>query len=77
MDALLIGKTFKSRRVFLKIRQEDLAEMSGVSLKTIHFVENGTGNPSLATLIKIADIIGLEILVQIKTLNNGESGSIL
>jgi len=77
MNASKIGKVIRTRRVLLKIRQEDLAEMSGVALKTIHFVETGTGNPSLATLIKIADIIGLEILIQVKTLNNGEGGSIL
>lgn len=69
MDILQIGKTLKIRREFLNLRQEDLAEMSGVATKTIHIVEAGTGNPSLETIIKLAHILGLEITVQVKKTN--------
>lgn len=69
MNSLEISKTVRNRRESLKLRQEDLAEMSGVATKTIHSVEAGTNNPSLETLIKLADILGLEIVVQIKKIN--------
>jgi len=69
MDLLKIAKTIKSRRELLSLRQEDLAEMSGVATKTIHSVEAGTSNPSIKTLLKLADILGLEILLQVKRTN--------
>ena len=64
-----IAKIIRNRRDSLDLRQEDLAEMSGVATKTIHSVEAGTSNPSLETLMKLADILGLEIVVQVKKIN--------
>lgn len=64
-----IAKAFRSRRESLNLRQEDLAEMSGVATKTIHSVEAGSGNPSLQTLLKLAEVLGLEIVVQVKKIN--------
>ena len=58
--------TIAKRREFLKLRQEDLAEMSGVAIKTIHLIESGSGNPSITTLEKIVTVLGLELLLQIK-----------
>lgn len=71
MNLSEIAKTIRSRRESLHLRQEDLAEMSGVATKTIHSVETGSSNPSLETLLKLADILGLEIVVQIKRLIDG------
>lgn len=56
------------RREFLRLRQEDLAEMSGVAIKTIHSIETGSGNPSIGTLEKLAAVLGLELLLEIKKL---------
>ena len=64
-----IGKALKFRREFLSLRQEDLAEMSGVAVKTIHVVESGTGNPSLETITKLADVLGMELLLQVKKIS--------
>jgi len=64
-----IGKIINSRREFLNLRQEDLAEMSGIAIKTIHLIESGTGNPSMETLEKIATVLGMELLLQIKKVN--------
>lgn len=69
MDKTEIGHSIKARRESLRLRQEDLAEMSGVATKTIHLVEAGTGNPSIETLQKLAEILGLEILLQVKKIN--------
>jgi transcriptional regulator with XRE-family HTH domain len=64
-----IGKVISARREFLKLRQEDLAEMSGIAVKTIHNIESGAGNPSVETLGKIGNVLGLELIMQIKKMN--------
>lgn len=61
-----IAKDIKERRSQLGISQQDLAEISEVSLATIKDIERGKGNPSLTTLEKIADVLGMEIVLQIK-----------
>lgn len=61
-----IGRIIKERRGVLNITQEYLSDISGVGLRTIVLIENGKGNPSLATLSKIAEILGMEVTLQIK-----------
>jgi transcriptional regulator with XRE-family HTH domain len=58
--------TIKERRTILRLTQQDLAEMSGVGLRTLKEIESGKGNPSLAILNKIADILGMEVKLVIK-----------
>jgi DNA-binding XRE family transcriptional regulator len=53
-------------RQLLRLRQEDLSEMSGVAIKTIHLIEKGSGNPSIATMEKIATVLGLELMLQVR-----------
>lgn len=65
MTVLEIGYAIKFRREFLKLRQEDLAEMSGVTSRTIHVIENGIGNPSAKTLEKLATVLGMELVIQV------------
>ena len=59
-------QTFKERRAMLRVTQETLAELSGVGLRTLKQFERGKGNPTLQTLQKLADILGMEICLQIK-----------
>jgi transcriptional regulator with XRE-family HTH domain len=40
--------------------------MSGVGLRTLKQFESGKGNPTLSTLTKICDVLGIEIYVGIK-----------
>ena len=63
-----LGKKIKNRRKILKIRQEDLAEISEVALRTIVSIERGEGNPSLETLLKLADVLGMELQLNVKLL---------
>lgn len=58
--------TLKTRRLMLAVTQEHLAELSGVGLRTIKEIESGKGNPTFATLSKIAEVLGLEIKVEVK-----------
>ncbi len=59
-------ETIKERRHAMKVTQEILSEISGVGLRTLKQFESGKGNPTLATLVKLADALGLEITLQIK-----------
>lgn len=56
----------KGRRKILALSQNDLAEMAGVSLATIKDIERGNGNPSLSTVSRIVDVLGMEITYTIK-----------
>lgn len=71
-----IKETIKKRRSVLRITQQDLAELSGVSLRTIKDIESGNANPSLSILSKIADILGMEVILNVKDKINETSRSI-
>jgi transcriptional regulator with XRE-family HTH domain len=60
----------KERREMLKITQESLADLSGVGLRTIKQLEAGKANPTYRTLQEIADVLGLELVMQVKRLNS-------
>ena len=65
-DAINIGLSIRKRRELLGLLQSQLASISGVSTRTIQLVETGKANPSLDTLIKIADPLGLSIKLLLK-----------
>jgi transcriptional regulator with XRE-family HTH domain len=56
----------KERRRMLKVTQETLAELSGVGLRTLKQFESGKGNPTLQTLQKLTDVLGVEICLQVR-----------
>lgn len=56
----------KLRRETLSLTQQDLAEMSQVGLATIKDIERGKGNPALSTVMKILDVLGIEIEYRIR-----------
>ena len=66
----ILIKQLKERREMLKITQENLADLSGVGLRTIKQLEAGKANPTYRTLQEIADVLGLELVLQVKKLNN-------
>jgi len=59
-------KAVKERREELNVTQESLAELSGVGLRTLKQFESGKGNPTLLTLQKISDVLGLELCLKVK-----------
>jgi transcriptional regulator with XRE-family HTH domain len=61
-----LGALITSRRKILKIKQEDLSEITGVALRTIRDLEKGKANPSIRTLSSIMDTLGLEMIFQLK-----------
>lgn len=63
---MILSNTIKERRAKLKLSQADLAEMARVSLATVKDIERGKGNPSIQTIEKLLDILGLEIVYRIR-----------
>jgi transcriptional regulator with XRE-family HTH domain len=61
-----IGKQIKERRKVLRITQPDLAEMAGISINTLYKIERGQANPTVDILNKVADILGMEIKLEVK-----------
>lgn len=66
MNRKKLGQLLKSRRNELGINQIDLSEISGVALHTISDIESGKGNPTLQVINKICDILGMELMIQVK-----------
>ncbi|MCG8475913.1 MAG: helix-turn-helix domain-containing protein [Cytophagales bacterium] len=60
----------KTRREMLQVTQEDLADLSGVGLRTLKQLESGKGNPTVHTLEKLSDVLGLELKLVLKTKKN-------
>lgn len=61
-----LGEKLRQRRELLGLLQSQLAALSGVSARTIQLVEQGKGNPSLDTLLKLADTLGLRLELVLK-----------
>ena len=69
MHLMELIKIIKERREIMHVTQETLAELSGVGLRTIKQFESGKGNPTLLTIQKISDVLGLELCLQVKKMN--------
>lgn len=69
MNNQQIGKIIQERRDYLNLTQKDVAEMAGITFKSISEIELGIRNPSLNTLKSVLDVLGLDLSVQIKSMN--------
>lgn len=63
-----ISVRIESERLHQKITIEELSKKSGVSAKHISQIKTGKSNPTLKTLDKLANALGLEIDVTISEL---------
>lgn len=64
MEAL--GTQIKARRLALEIKQQELADLAGVSINTVVAIERGTGNPRIETLVAVCDVLGLQLVTKLK-----------
>jgi transcriptional regulator with XRE-family HTH domain len=69
MTSEKMGQQLRARRRFLRLRQRDVAELAGVTLRGLTDLENGRGNPTAKQLAKIADVLGLEFVLIEKSLH--------
>ena len=66
----IIGESFRNRRKELRITQPHLAELAQISVNTLYKIERGQGNPSLKVLNQIAEILGMELKLEVKKINS-------
>jgi transcriptional regulator with XRE-family HTH domain len=64
-----LGEIVKKRRKELKITQPLLAELANISTNTLYKLERGQGNPTLEVLGKLAEVLGLELTLDVKKNN--------
>jgi transcriptional regulator with XRE-family HTH domain len=64
MNSLEISIIIRKKRDQIGITQQDLADRSGIHLRSINNIEGGKSNPSLDTLLKIAEVLKLEVIVR-------------
>lgn len=53
-----IGRDIRRKRAAAGLSQGDLAEKAGLRSETISRLENGRGNPTVATIKKILRVLG-------------------
>ncbi|MGE3593479.1 MAG: helix-turn-helix domain-containing protein [Arcobacter sp.] len=56
-----IGKIIKKRRKELNLELKDLQDYSGINYASISDIENGKANPTIKTLEKLLDVLGMQI----------------
>ena len=66
MNKKELGLIIKKRRKLLNISQKELADISGVALRKLVDIENAKANPTMDTLLKIMDTLGLQFDVRAK-----------
>jgi len=76
MLAAGIGVSIRTRRKELGITQPHLAELAGVSTNTVYKLERGQSNPSLDILNKLAQVLGMELKLNVKNLPDETTNSI-
>lgn len=57
----------RARRTFLRLTQQDLADMAGVSERFVRFVEQGKPSVQLDSLVALLETLGLELQITART----------
>ena len=56
-----IGQVFAERRVTLRLTQETVADLAGVSRYSVQSLERGSGSTKIGSVLEIADVLGLHM----------------
>lgn len=65
-EFLRIGRAFADRRVALRLTQQSVADLAGVSRSTVQSLEQGLGS-TFASMLEIAAVLGLHVDVSVVT----------
>lgn len=60
-----LGTQIKERRKALKITQQELADLAGISINTVVTVERGQGDPKISTYLATCNVLGLKLTAQL------------
>ena len=56
-----LGRALAERRISLRLTQQTVADLAGVSRSTVQSLERGSGAIKLASVVEIADVLGLRV----------------
>jgi len=62
-DLARIGQVFAERRVALRLTQQTLADLAGVSRYSVQSLEGGSGSTKIGSVLEIAGVLGLRLEV--------------
>ena len=65
LTKIKIGKIIKKRRQELNLELKDLQDYSGVNYASISDIENGKANPTIKTVEKLLDALGMQINIEV------------
>jgi HTH-type transcriptional regulator / antitoxin HipB len=60
----VLGDVVRQRREELGLRQDELADLAGVSTRFVHTLEAGKPTVQLDRVAAVLDVLGLELAVQ-------------
>lgn len=66
MNPPSLPQVLRTRRTQLRLDQRNLAEIAGISPHSLSDIESGKGNPTLLTLTRLCDALGLEISLRVR-----------
>jgi DNA-binding XRE family transcriptional regulator len=66
LSPLVAGEIIKKRRTSLGLNQRALSELSQVAIHTLSNIEAGKGNPTIETLNRVLNVMGMEVQIGIK-----------
>lgn len=58
---LELSEAVKAMRRISGLNQEDFARHRGISVQSLRLIESNAGNPTVATLNKVAKVFGLKV----------------
>lgn len=67
MNTKEAGVLIRKRRSSLGIDQRTLGEISKTAVHTLSNIEAGNGNPTVATLERVLNALGMELRIQVKS----------
>lgn len=70
-----IGSALATRRKLLNATQAQVAELADISVHSLCNLESGRGNPTLKSLLAVAEVLGLELKMSIHNVLEGERGA--
>jgi transcriptional regulator with XRE-family HTH domain len=60
------GELIRQRRTLMGLLQPDLSSLTGINVRTIQLLEQGKGNTTIETLLKLTEVLGLVLDLSVK-----------
>lgn len=62
-----LGREFAERRIALRLTQQTLADLSGVSRSSVQALERGSGSIKFGSVVDIAGVLGVRFDISAAT----------